>query len=28
VFFMAAGAAGVLAGRMAGEDRRWRRSAD
>jgi hypothetical protein len=28
VFFMAAGAAGVLAARMAGEDRRWRRSAD
>ena len=27
-FFLAAGAAGVLAGRMAAEDRRWRRSAD
>ena len=27
-FFLAAGAAGVLAGRMAAEDRRWRRSDD
>ena len=27
-FFLAAGAAGVLAGRMAAENRRWRQSAD
>jgi hypothetical protein len=28
VFFLAAGAAGVLAGRMAAENRRWRPSAE